>query len=542
MSLLINYNFSSSSYRAPNKVRNVATASTAYFYDAILADSPNNPSINQPGVTSQSASALFNSAQSQYIKVPSLNITNAGLTFSFSIKSNNNSNYTAIFDFGNGGPGDNIYACIHSGKILVGVALGANSSLKYFGSDTNINDNTWTHITWSLSNPTGWKVYLNGVLSGSYPTGYYPNILFRNLNYLGKSNYANDRYFNGNIADFRMYNSVLSASDVLTLYNNSKILSSTSSGNALINTGFNELYNQIFCDLFTTNNGFNQCTDCNYGDQELYNTSTQSGEQNCLNACNAEPRCTSYSYDTSVSENNCKQYNTFPSQIYNGVENINSGYSLKKYTYNYSDLSPSQKLNSQEKCIAQYIDNYFTPGKKIDIPLRTTRSLNQNTGNYYTNIIADPHEIFDLYTANGLISPPVYTFAYNNNNNINLGSVSDPIIDDYTTTYNNYTNNLDKLKNVNNTLSLTPTSNDITYKNNVEKENNNLSNEFLHSVDMKNFQMTANAIDNLGGPMETFKNEIENSNYDNYIKLFVLIIIFVLILFGTYMFLRKIKK
>ena len=541
MSLLINYNFSSSSYRAPNKVRNVATSSTAYFYDAILADSPNNPSINQPGVTSQSASALFDSSRSQYITVPPLNITNAGLTFSFSIKSNNNSNYARVFDFGNGGPNNNIIAYILNGNFGVGVALGANASLKY-SVNTNINDNTWTHITWTLSNPTGWEIYLNGVLSGNYPTGYYPNILFRNLNYLGKSNFGHDPYFNGNIADFRMYNSVLSASDILTLYNNSKILSSTSSGNALINTGFNELYNQIFCDLFTTNNGFNQCTDCNYGDQELYNTSTQSGEQNCLNACNAEPRCTSYSYDTSASTNNCKQYNTFPSEIYNGVQNINSGYSLKKYTYNYPNLSSSQKLNSQEKCIAQYIDNYFTPGKNINVPLKINRSLDQNTGNYYTNINADAQEIFDLYTANGLITPPVYTFAYNNNNNIDLGSVGDPIIDNYTTTYNNYTNNLDKIKNVNNTLSLNPTSNDITYKNDVENKNKNLSKDFMSSVGMKNIEMTINAANNLGGPMETFENEIKNLNYDSYIKLLVLIIIFVLILFGIYMFLRKIKK
>ena len=119
----------------------------------------------------------------------------------------------------------------------------------------------------------------------------------------------------------------------------------------------------------------------------------------------------------SSSTNNCKQYSTFPSEIFNGVPNINAGYSLDKYTFNYNNLSTSQKTNAKEKCIAQYIDNYFTLGKNIDISFQTSTRYHSNInyfnnnddGYYYTYISADPKEVFELYIANGIIKPPVYT-------------------------------------------------------------------------------------------------------------------------------------
>ena len=531
MSLLIQYDFSSSSFRGPNIIRNTAPGDTSYIYNGTMV---NNPAINSAGVTTQSSSVLFNSSQQQYIKVPAFNTTNSGMTFTFWFKSNNNNTWARIFDFGNGPGSNNILAFVNNGYLGFSVYLGGNA---YQPTNVipNINNNIWTHVAWTLTYPNGWNIYVNGTLYTNFSAGYYPNTVFKNLNYIGKSNW-NDPYFNGNIADFRMYNSVLTAADITGIYNNDKSTLNVKSGNAVLNTGFNELYNQIFCDLFTTNSGFNQCQNCNYGQtQEIYSTTTQVGEQNCLKACQDEPHCTSYSYDTTASTNNCKQYVTFPSEILNGANGINSGYSLGKYSYNFSDLSSSQKSNAQDKCVGQYLNNYFTPDKQIDV----IDCLKINTSGNDTNIVADPACIYNTYTNNGITPKIVNNSVYNTNPNYNLTYKGDTTIDNYRASYSDYSNDLVNISNINNKMSYTLSQNDNNYNDTVSKANNNLYNEFKESVIEKTDEMTSVLDNALSGVTEKFENKIINDNYSNSGKLIGLLIIIFLIFFAIYSFKKK---
>ena len=55
----------------------------------------------------------------------------------------------------------------------------------------------------------------------------YPNSIVRNYCYLGKSNWSNDNYYNGFIDDFRIYDGVLSQSEVNNLYSNTTPLSNS---------------------------------------------------------------------------------------------------------------------------------------------------------------------------------------------------------------------------------------------------------------------------------------------------------------------------
>ena len=495
---LFEYDFSSYSFIVPDIIKNLSPDSNSYIYNAQMV---NNPGVNSAGITAGSSSVLFNDSFQQYISIPSFSTANTGLTFAFWFKSNNNKEWARIFDFGNvvNAGSDDIFVSINSGNLGFSVF---NNSNNYYQKTTvipNINNNTWNHVVWTLTNPNGWNIYLNGALYVTFNDGFYPKPVYRNLNYIGKSNWSSDPYFSGNIADFRLYNCILSFENITSMYNNAKTPQNVITGNAVINTGFNELYNQIFCDLFMTNSGFNQCKDCNYGKQQsVYNESTQVGEQNCLDACNKEPNCTAYSYDTTASTNNCKQYNTFPNQILNGVTGVNSGYSLGKYTYEYDKLSDGQKTNVQNKCVAQYLNNYYTPDKQIDV----TSCLNVDTIGNNTNIKGDPTCIYNTYLNNGITSKVVNNSVYNSiNSKHNLNYKSDPLIDDYGVNFITYKDNIKNVNDTNNSV--------------------NIRDEYISSE--------TNSSNNQLNTEEYFQNKISNKYNNLFIILFVVFLVLLII-------------
>ena len=80
------------------------------------------------------------------------------------------------------------------------------------------NDNTWRHVGW-IFNPDGtWNIYINGMLMQQLQAKGYPNSMQRSFNFLGRSNWVHDPYFSGAISDFRLYNRVLGAAEISSLY------------------------------------------------------------------------------------------------------------------------------------------------------------------------------------------------------------------------------------------------------------------------------------------------------------------------------------
>ena len=133
-----------------------------------------------------------------------------------------------------------------------------------------------------------------------------------------------------------------------------------------LSIGNKQLYNQIFCDLYPTNNGFNTCTNCNFkGKNNILDVFTFSNEQQCLDDCGTKKNCTSYEYDTTKSENNCTQFYTFPNDIDYSKQNINSGYSLK-FGFDYDNLNEKQKNNVKIQCSNQYLNNTFNLGENLN--------------------------------------------------------------------------------------------------------------------------------------------------------------------------------
>ena len=173
-----------------------------------------------------SSSLSLTASLSQYAQISNFTPTTGGLTFAFWYKSNGSGTWARIFDFSNGPSSDNILMSPNnngSGGLGFNVFIGVSSS-DHTLSDINYNDNVWRHIVWTLSYVASgsltstWNLYVNGVNKYSNSTKAYPlTSVTRTLSYIGKSAWA-DAFYNGYIDEFRIYNSVLSATDVNALY------------------------------------------------------------------------------------------------------------------------------------------------------------------------------------------------------------------------------------------------------------------------------------------------------------------------------------
>jgi hypothetical protein len=188
---------------------------------------------------------------SQFVSLPQFNlIASTGLTFVLWFKSNCSTLPATLFEFGNGASSDNIIAQItSSGNLGIVVYTGANycSLGNVYGG---CNNNTWTHFAWTISaDGLTWIIYINGNSvatitnsnKGSYSyttsatavTINHPASLVRSTNNLAKSSFSTNGFFKGSIDEFYMYNSTLSNSNIISLFNNSNPVSYYATGNFL---------------------------------------------------------------------------------------------------------------------------------------------------------------------------------------------------------------------------------------------------------------------------------------------------------------------
>ena len=554
MSAYIQYNFNSTNIISPNIIKNIGSGSSSYNGTMI-----NNPVITT-GINNNTNSVAFNVQQQQYISIPSFSTTNNGISFAFWFKSNQNFTWAKIFDFGNGSGSDNIVVFINQGAIGFSVYVGNNS----YQPDNNqvipnMNNNMWNHIAWTLSPTNGWTVYLNGALFVSFNNGYYPNSIVRNSNYIGRSNWSSDPYFTGNIADFRIYNTVLNQVAITSIYNGdlSGQVQSEDTGilpiPPLLN-GFNQLYNQIFCNLFqsTTDNGFSTCDNCDFNFSNANNvltTSSTGGEPECLNLCSTNEYCTAYTFNghnsANTNTNNCILYglnNQYPTGINTNVKGSYSGYAITspKAAYNYDKLTNTQQNNVQLKCSSQYLNNTFTSNiPAIDVSSCLTFSNNNTT----TQINADPKCVFNIYAQN---KGPV---QYENQANyiipkgVNTDSTKDPNITNYQNVYNQYNELKEENSNINNELASEDNNNYKTYFSTVNSNYNTLSTNFLDNINTQSGQLSnlsSQINEKIGGNIENFENNYKNyKNNNNNNKLLIIILIIFFLLFIIFIFKKK---
>jgi len=184
-------------------------------------------------------SIKFIASSSQYATFPNnfnwstINATN-GISFSWWARNNSSSGgWARIWDFGNKNStadGGCRYVMVSKNGASTDLRFeitnpvefnyGNTSSYNFVTSGVNYYDGNWRHYVWTITSTGIWNIYINNIkiLDNSLRIPI-PTMSGNILNYLGKSLYNNDGYYDGNIDDFRIYNFVLSSSQITELFN-----------------------------------------------------------------------------------------------------------------------------------------------------------------------------------------------------------------------------------------------------------------------------------------------------------------------------------
>ena len=133
---------------------------------------------------------------------------------------NVSANWQRVFDFGKD---TNVYMFLAATNNLTSVVrfaitLGSMGGEQKMDGQAELPVKAWSHVAIVLGD-SGATLYVNGSSVGSNP-----NIVLRPADlgtplnyYIGRSQFAADPYFDGNIDDFRIYGRALSASEIQTL-------------------------------------------------------------------------------------------------------------------------------------------------------------------------------------------------------------------------------------------------------------------------------------------------------------------------------------
>ena len=138
-----------------------------------------------------------------------------GITFSFWVRYTTNGLWARLFDFQT--------ASNSTSGILIAFKessqnLRIHVTSSYYFDTVIVNSGTWNHIVWCIDVTGKWDIYLNNVRINNSEVQGIPNITY-NFRYIRKSASTNDGTWNGQMDDFRIYDRVLSATDVSLLYN-----------------------------------------------------------------------------------------------------------------------------------------------------------------------------------------------------------------------------------------------------------------------------------------------------------------------------------
>ncbi|MRV72408.1 hypothetical protein GJ700_11875 [Duganella sp. FT92W] len=157
-----------------------------------------------------------------YVSLPADFMTDVGdFTIAAWVYWNTASNWQRIFDFGDG-TGQYMFLSPKSSSGVARFAITVNGGKGELGinSTSALATGQWVHVAVTLSGNTG-TLYVNGVSVGSNTNMFHAPFRLGSTsqNWIGRSQYSGDPYFNGKIDDFRIYRGALSASAVLALYN-----------------------------------------------------------------------------------------------------------------------------------------------------------------------------------------------------------------------------------------------------------------------------------------------------------------------------------
>ena len=166
----------------------------------------------------ETAKSLDFNGSNGHITVPGGSYFN-GSDFSVSawVRRVSNTNWSRLFDFGNGPNNDNVLLALSSGttgRPVISIRQGGVAVGEYT-SPTAFANNQWVLLTYTWSNNFG-TLFANGqpVASGTQQA---PLNVVRAINYIGRSNWSADAFAHARLDDFRIYNRVLENYEIQAL-------------------------------------------------------------------------------------------------------------------------------------------------------------------------------------------------------------------------------------------------------------------------------------------------------------------------------------
>lgn len=170
---------------------------------------------NFGGVTITGGQAVFNGVAGSYIQLPNdLVLPDTNLTMEVWVTDGTQATWSRIYDFGNGTP-VNMFLTEHPGGVGLRFVLKQSDAVgEQQINAAPISSGVENHIvvTYNATNQTG-SMFVNGVLvaQNTAMTTTPASMGTTPLDYLGRSQYAADPYFQGSINELRIYNVAVGA-------------------------------------------------------------------------------------------------------------------------------------------------------------------------------------------------------------------------------------------------------------------------------------------------------------------------------------------
>ena len=182
----------------------------------------NNLSFANDSVTGQVGNALDFDGGDDYIDLPNgFNDFAKGCTVSLWVYPTAVQTWGRFIDFGNGAASDNIwFGREGSTDNLAFEGWSGSNSGGLVTVDNVINLNQWQMFTAVVDGNGNTKLYKDGQPVGNGITS--PVSVTRVNNYIGRSNWSGDDYYQGYMDDIRIYNYNLTDSEVLALFNDAQ--------------------------------------------------------------------------------------------------------------------------------------------------------------------------------------------------------------------------------------------------------------------------------------------------------------------------------
>lgn len=187
-----------------------------------LSGGGNNATLQNTPTWSSTSGGRFALDGSDHFTLPAgmANFT-SGLTISAYVNFGNVGSWERIMDFGNGMASNNIFFTRFgtTRDLIFGIYSGA-ASLGYCQATNGIIENTWATYAVTLSGTTGnilCTIFRDGTSIHSATYSAFPQNIPRSNNFIGKSNWGDDVFFDNGIAAFAMYNRALSTSEIASL-------------------------------------------------------------------------------------------------------------------------------------------------------------------------------------------------------------------------------------------------------------------------------------------------------------------------------------